>query len=57
MLECFTKKTSKGTELATPVAAILKKAKCQQSTEDSNDEDNGPTEPMSKQPKKVGAIM
>jgi hypothetical protein len=57
MLECFTKKTSKDTELATPVAAILKKAKCQQSTEDSNDEDNGPTEPMSKQPKKVGAIM
>jgi hypothetical protein len=28
-LECFAKKTSKGTELATTVAAIMKKAKCQ----------------------------
>jgi hypothetical protein len=57
MLECFTKKILKGTELAILVVAILKKAKYQQSTEDSNDEDNGPTEPMSKQPKKVGTIM
>jgi predicted ATP-binding protein involved in virulence len=28
-LECFAKKTSKGTELATTVAAVSKKAKCQ----------------------------
>jgi hypothetical protein len=28
-LECFTKKTSKGTELATTVAAISRKAKYQ----------------------------
>jgi hypothetical protein len=48
MLEGLMKKTSKGTELATTVVAVLKKAKYQQPSEDSNDEYEGPTKPMSK---------
>jgi hypothetical protein len=55
-LDCFVKKTAKGTELATTVAAVSKKAKCQRPPEDSNNEDDGPTEPMSKRPKKVPTI-
>jgi hypothetical protein len=56
MLECFVKNTSKGTELTTTVVAVSKKAKCQQPSEDSQDEDDGPAEPVSKWPKKVTAI-
>jgi hypothetical protein len=48
MLECFAKKTSKGTELATTVAAVLKKVKCQRPSKDSEDEDDEPNEPVSK---------
>jgi hypothetical protein len=48
MLECFVKKTSKGTQLATTVAAVSKKAKRQRPSEDSEDEDDEPTEPISK---------
>jgi hypothetical protein len=55
-LECFVKKTAKGTELVTTVAAVSKKATRQQPSEDSNNEDDGPAEPMSKRPKKVAAI-
>jgi hypothetical protein len=54
-LECFAKKTSKGTELATTVAAVMKKAKCQQPLEDSKDEEDEP-KPVSKQTKKVAAV-
>jgi hypothetical protein len=39
MLQCFIKKTSKGTELATPVAAITKKGKCQRTQDESDRED------------------
>jgi hypothetical protein len=52
-LECFAKKTSRGTELATTVAAVSKKAKRQRPSEDSEDEDD---EPVSKRPKKVAAV-
>jgi hypothetical protein len=55
-LECFAKKTSKGTELATTVAAVSKRTKRQRPSEDSEDEDDEPTEPVSKRPKKVAAV-
>jgi hypothetical protein len=55
-LECFAKKTSRGTELATTVAAVSKKTKRQRPSEDSEDEDDEPTEPVSKRPKKVAAV-
>jgi hypothetical protein len=55
-LECFAKKTSKGTELATTVVAVSKKAKCQRPAEDSEDDDDEHAEPVSKQPKKVAAV-
>jgi hypothetical protein len=55
-LEYFAKKTSKGTELATTVAVVSKRTKCQQPSEDSEDEDDKTTEPASKWPKKVAAI-
>jgi hypothetical protein len=55
-LECFTKKTSKGTELITMVAAVSKRTKRQRPSEDSEDEDDEPTEPVSKRPKKVAAV-
>jgi hypothetical protein len=55
-LECFAKKTSKGTELATTVAAVSKRAKRQRPSEDSEDEDDEPAEPVSKRPKKVAAV-
>jgi hypothetical protein len=56
MLECFAKKTSKGTELATIAVAVVKKTKCQRPSEDSKDEEDEPTEPVSKRPKKVAAV-
>jgi hypothetical protein len=56
MIECFAKKTSKGTKLATIVAAVSKKAKCQWPSEDSEYKDNEPTEPVSKWPKKVATV-
>jgi hypothetical protein len=56
ILECFAKKTSKGTELATTVVAVSRKAKCQRPSEDSEDEDDEPTEPVSKRPKTVAGI-
>jgi hypothetical protein len=55
-MECFAKKTSKGTELATTVAAVSKRTKRQRPSEDSEDEDDEPTEPVSKRPKKVPAV-
>jgi hypothetical protein len=55
-LECFVKKTSKGTELTTTVAAVTRRTKHQWPAEDSEDEDEEPTEPVSKQPKKVAAV-
>jgi hypothetical protein len=55
-LECFAKKTSKGTELATTVVAVSKKTKRQRPSEDSEDDDDEPAEPVSKRPKKVAAI-
>jgi hypothetical protein len=55
-LECFAKKTSKGTELATTVAAVSKKAKRQRPSDDSEDKDDEPAEPVSKRPKKVAAV-
>jgi predicted ATP-binding protein involved in virulence len=55
-LECFVQKTSKGTELATTVAAVSKRTKRQRPSEDSEDEDDEPTEPVSKRPKKVAAV-
>jgi hypothetical protein len=55
-LECFAKRTSKGTELATTVAAVSKRTKCQRPTEESEDEDEEPTESVSKRPKKVAAV-
>jgi hypothetical protein len=55
-LECFAKKTSKGTELTTMVAVVSKRTKCQWPSEDSEDEDDEPTKPVSKWPKKVAAI-
>jgi hydroxymethylpyrimidine pyrophosphatase-like HAD family hydrolase len=55
-LECFAKKTSKGTELATTVAAVSNKTKRQRPSEDSEDEDDEPAEPVSKRPKKVAAV-
>jgi hypothetical protein len=55
-LECFAKKTSKGTELVTMVAMVSKRTKRQRSSEDSEDEDDEPTEPVPKRPKKVAAI-
>jgi predicted ATP-binding protein involved in virulence len=55
-LECFAKKTSKGTELATTVAAVSKKTKHQRPSEGSEDEDDEPTEPVSKRAKKVAAV-
>jgi hypothetical protein len=56
ILECFTKKTSKGTELTTMVAAVSKRTKCQQPSKDSEDKDNKLTELVSKQPKKVATV-
>jgi hypothetical protein len=56
MLECFVKKTSKGTKLATIVAAVSKKAKRQRPSEDSENEDDESAEPVSKRPKKVAAV-
>jgi hypothetical protein len=50
------KKTSKRTKLATTVAAVLKKTKHQQPSEDSEDEHDGPAKPVSKRPKKVAAV-
>jgi hypothetical protein len=55
-LECFAKKTSKGTELAPVVAAVSKRTKHQGPSEDSEDEDDEPTESVSKRPKKVAAV-
>jgi hypothetical protein len=55
-LECFAKKTSKGTELATTVATVSKRTKRQRPSEDSEDEDDEPGEPVSKWPKKVAAV-
>jgi hypothetical protein len=55
-LECFAKKTSKGTELTTTVVAVSKKAKRQRPSEDSEDEDDEPANPVSKRPKKVAAV-
>jgi hypothetical protein len=55
MLKCFTKKTSKGTELATPIAAITKKGK-QQRKEDESDGEDEQNEPVTKRPKKVAAV-
>jgi hypothetical protein len=55
-LECFAKKTSKGTELATTVAAVSKGTKHELPSEDSEDEDDEPTKPVSKGPKKVAAV-
>jgi predicted ATP-binding protein involved in virulence len=56
MLECFAKKTSKGTELATTVAAVSKRTKRQRPSEDSEGEDDESAEPVVKQPKKVAAV-
>jgi hypothetical protein len=42
--------------LTTTVATVSKRVKCQQPSEDSKDEDNKPTEPISKWPKKVTAV-
>jgi hypothetical protein len=56
MLECYAKKTSKGTKLATTVVAISKKAKHQRPSEDYEDEDDESTKPVSKQSKKVAAV-
>jgi hypothetical protein len=39
MLECFMDKTSKGTDLATPIAAITNKGKRQRTAEESDEED------------------
>jgi Na+-transporting methylmalonyl-CoA/oxaloacetate decarboxylase gamma subunit len=50
------KKTSKGTELATMVAMVSKRTKCQYPSEDSKDEDDEATEPVSKRLKKVAAV-
>jgi hypothetical protein len=56
MLECFTKKMTKGIELATPVAAVTKKGK-RQMTEDESDGDNEQNyEPITKWRKKVATI-
>jgi hypothetical protein len=55
-LECFAKKTSKGTKLATTVATVSKRTKRQRPSEDSEDEDDEPTEPVSKWRKKVAAV-
>jgi hypothetical protein len=55
-LECFAKKTSKGTELATMVAAVSKRTKHQWPSEDSEDEDEEPTKLVSKRTKKVAAV-
>jgi hypothetical protein len=56
-LECFVKKTSKGTELAPTVATVSKRTKCQRPSEDSeDDEDDRTMEPVSKRPKKVAAV-
>jgi hypothetical protein len=55
-LECFAKKTSKGTELATTVVAVSKRTKHQRPSEDSEDEDDKPTKPVSKRPRKVAAV-
>jgi hypothetical protein len=55
-LECFAKKTSKGTELATMVAAVSKRTKRQRPSEDSEDEEDETMEPVSKRPKKVAAV-
>jgi hypothetical protein len=55
-LECFAKKTAKGTELATMVAMVSKRTKHQRPSKDSEDEDQEPTEPVSKRPKKVAAV-
>jgi hypothetical protein len=38
------------------VAMVSKRAKCQWPSEDSKDEDNEPTKPVSKWPKKVAAV-
>jgi hypothetical protein len=42
--------------LATTVAAVSKKAKRERPLEDSEDEDDGPTKPVSKRPKKLATI-
>jgi hypothetical protein len=42
--------------LATTVAAVSKKTKCQRPSEDSEDEDDEPTKLVSKRPKKVAAV-
>jgi hypothetical protein len=56
-LECFTKKTSKGTELAPTVPAVSKRTKHQRPSEDSEDEDDDKTtEPVPKRPKKVATV-
>jgi hypothetical protein len=56
MLECFAKKTSKGMELAIPIAAITKKGKRQRTTDNSDEEDGQNSEPVTKWPKGVTAI-
>jgi hypothetical protein len=56
MLKYFMKKTSKGIELATPVAAITKKGKCQRTKDESDGDDEQDFEPLTKQPKKVATI-
>jgi hypothetical protein len=55
-LECFAKKTSKGMELATPVAAIAKKGKCQRTEDESDEEEEQNSEQVTKRPIKVAAI-
>jgi hypothetical protein len=56
MLECFMKKTSKGTGLATAIAAITKKGKCQRTEYESDEEEEQNSEPVTKWPKKVATI-
>jgi inner membrane protein involved in colicin E2 resistance len=56
ILECIAKKTSKSTELATPVAAITKKGKRQRTEDESDGEDKQNAEPVTKQPKNVATV-
>jgi DUF1680 family protein len=56
MLECFTKKSSKGMELATPIVAITKQGKHQRIEDKADEEDEQNSEPVTKRLKKVAAI-
>jgi hypothetical protein len=55
-LECFAKKTSKGTELATTVAVVSQKGKRQRPMDESDDEDDQAAEPPAKRPNKVATM-